>query len=245
MDCFAFDFGNTQIKWGLFRNNSLASKGFLDYDEREFKSLLDSFTGHLPAVYSQVSGRKNFVEAIHSKFQKTVLEANFRLKLPFENKYETPHTLGVDRLAAIAGSVDLFSGCDKIIIDAGSCITYDFLTAKNTYEGGIIAPGLNMRLKAMNHFTDKLPDIKWNENENIDFLGKSTEGCILSGAVNGLLAEINGHIATLGQKDSLQVILTGGQALYLAKRLENSTFAAPNLVLIGLHKILTLNAQTS
>ncbi len=160
--------------------------------------------------------------------------------LPIKNCYKTPLTLGVDRLAAAVGGVTLFPNQNVLSIDCGTAITYDLVTSSGEYLGGAISPGIEMRFKALHHFTAKLPLISFNKNHPL--IGYDTETSILSGVLNGVLAEVDGYIAQIGaQYPPLTVVFTGGDSIYFDKKLKNSIFVNPNLVLFGLNRILEYN----
>jgi len=93
-----------------------------------------------------------------------ILVLNHKTKMPFINKYMTPSTLGVDRLALMAGAVNQFPKENVLVIDAGSCITYDFVNTRSEYFGGSISPGIEMRYKSVNSFTANLPLLNKTEN---------------------------------------------------------------------------------
>lgn len=148
--------------------------------------------------------------------------------------------MGNDRIAlAVAGS-QLYPGRDVLIIGAGTCITYDFVSKNNEYFGGSISPGIHMRFKALNTFTDKLPLVQ-PENKP-ELIGNSTVGSITSGVMNGLYSEIDGIIDRYEKNfPEIQTILTGGDIIYFDKMLKNNIFANSNLVLKGLNMILDYN----
>ncbi len=165
---------------------------------------------------------------------------NHRTSIPIKNLYSTPHTLGNDRLAnAIAGSF-LFPEKNVLIIDVGTCIKYDFVNAGKEYLGGNISPGMNMRFKAMNEFTGKLPLVKPAAIKTL--IGKSTMEAMQSGVMIGMADEISGFIERYKKNyKSLKVILTGGDARRFAGDLKLSIFAAEDLVNIGLNEIIRFN----
>jgi type III pantothenate kinase len=162
-------------------------------------------------------------------------------KLPFKNEYETPETLGPDRLAAIAGAFHLYPGRNVLIVDAGSAVTYDYLSGK-TYKGGNISPGLSMRFRALHRFTGKLP--LGSTLEKYSSPGKNTLEAIVAGVTDGLIFEINEYISMFQEKniDSM-VILTGGDSGYLKERISFKINYQPDLVLAGLNYILEYNAK--
>lgn len=238
----AVDIGNTRTKIGLFENDELVEKwtwegwspeAFLQLATNQSAEniILSSVAGLMPAHLEQQAAAHFFY-----------LPLNHQTPLPFKNFYRTPQTLGIDRLAAVAGALALFPAQHCLVIDAGTCITYEMLTAQGDYLGGNIAPGVAMRLKAMHAFTAKLPEVNTGETEN--WVGYSTESALRNGAQWGTAFEIEGAIARLQQEFSpLTVILTGGDAIFLAKMLKSQIFVLPDLVLIGLNKILNHNVK--
>ncbi|WP_439132866.1 type III pantothenate kinase, partial [Polaribacter sp.] len=162
------------------------------------------------------------------------------MKLPFKNLYSTPKTLGVDRLALVFAAVLKYPNQNILIIDSGTCITYDFVNKQRKYFGGAISPGIEMRYKALHHYTAKLPLLEIKQPTN--FTGDSTIESIHSGVVNGVLQEIKGIIEQYKNKYlDLTVVLTGGDANFLSKQLKSSIFANQNFLLEGLNKILIFN----
>jgi type III pantothenate kinase len=170
------------------------------------------------------------------------LQLDHQTPLPIKNAYGTPETLGKDRLAAIVGARQLYPGENCLVIDAGTCITYDLLRADGVYLGGNISPGLAMRFKAMHAFTARLPLVEQGEIK--DPIGQSTETAMRNGGQLGTVLEIEGFIRLFSdQFGSLRVIFTGGDADFFAKVLKIEIFVNPDLVLRGLNKILTYNAE--
>ena len=168
-----------------------------------------------------------------------VFEISHKAKLPFTIAYQTPETLGADRLAGVAGAAFLFPGKDLLVVDAGTCLKFELLR-NNVYEGGSIAPGLKMRYRALKTFTERLPEIEHRPVEA--WIGDSTETAILSGVQAGFLQEVSGRIHSfLAETPGLQIVLTGGDAPFLAERLKTKIFAEPLLVHYGLYHTLRLN----
>ena len=179
-----------------------------------------------------------------------VLVAGVHLKLPITLLYKTPETLGSDRLASALAATVFFPKENTLVINAGTCLTTDFVTEKGEYIGGSIAPGLRMRLKAMHHFTGRLPLIEFSEgaagfNKAITELpGQTTENSMLAGVTTGMVAEIDGLIEIWRKKISFfNVILSGGDAIFFDKKLKNRIFAVDNIVLHGLNLMLKHNVQ--
>lgn len=161
-------------------------------------------------------------------------------QLPIQNLYKTPKTLGKDRIAAVCGAAKLFAAKNCLVIDAGTCITYDFIDAEKKYYGGSISPGLEMRLKAMHTFTGKLPQAPLQLGQ--DFIGNTTETSLQTGALQGTVNEIDGFINQYKKRfKNITTIMCGGNTDFLANRCESEIFAAPNLVMIGLNQILKYN----
>jgi type III pantothenate kinase len=166
------------------------------------------------------------------------------VKLPIQLKYKSPQTLGMDRLAAVVAANSLFPNTNLLVIDAGSCITYDFIDANANYLGGGISPGLTMRFKALHTFTGRLPLIDWKLNDQTDLIGIDTESSIVSGVVHGFRNEIEGTIAHYQKRyNDVKVIATGGDVKGFEFLTKKSIFANPNLVLIGLNELLRHNIE--
>ncbi len=169
------------------------------------------------------------------------IRLSHKTELPIINKYATPKTLGKDRLAGVVAASALYAKKNVLVIDAGTCITFDFINNDREYLGGSIHPGITMRFKALNNFTDKLPLIK--RSSDFELIGNSTEKAILTGVLYAVLKEIQGMIEDyMGKYNDLTIIFTGGDASFFVSRLKNKIFAHPNLVLEGLNEILRYNA---
>ena len=193
------------------------------------------------AIVSSV-GKLPETDLIYLKESFNLVELNSKTTIPFVNLYATPHTLGLDRIALVAASVKQFPYSNTLIIDAGTCITYDFVNANNEYLGGAISPGISMRYRALHNLTANLPLL--NKEVPKSLTGDSTANSIHSGVVNGVLNEIDGNIETYRKKYSnLTVILTGGDANFLSEQLKSSIFANSNILLEGLNYILQINSS--
>ena len=232
------DVGNTYLKVAVFKNDHLEHvESVLHKDSIDVLKKIDKDFDDLDKVIiSSVSGfDTTAVENMFSRCKTVFLD--HKTPLPFFNLYKTPKTLGVDRMALVASAVKKFPNQNALIIDAGTCITFDFINEKKEYFGGSIAPGLLMRYKSLSHFTAKLPALtpKLPEND----IGDCTENAIHVGVSGGIIAEINGMINQFSNKyEHLVVILSGGDAKFLSKRLKNSIFVDPNFLLHGLNYIL-------
>ena len=235
------DSGNSAAKVGIFDHHALIEKRVFIALE-ELKNFMEqNYFGNL--IISSVKADPNLIASWASKPDKTfILKKD--LSLPVRNLYGTPDTLGMDRLAAVCGGHELFPSNNCLVIDAGTCITFDFLDRDGNYHGGSISPGLSMRFRAVHTFTAKLPLV--SAKPGVKLIGDSTEAAIQSGVVNGMLAEIEGIIRRYREKFSdLKVILCGGDAGFFENQLKASIFASPELVLIGLNSILTYNVHHS
>ncbi len=232
------DIGNTQIKCAVFQNNTLVLKRNFEFSTfiSEIKKILDEF----PIRYS-ISASVNHAEPSYIQFlndHTNHLILDHTVELPFKNKYATPHTLGVDRIALIAAAVSQFPQKNTLVIDAGSCITYDFVNDKKEYFGGAISPGVLMRYKALHQFTAKLPFL--TPLPDLPTHGNSTENAIHLGVLQGVISEIEGIVNQYNVKNcELITVLTGGDTNFLAKNLKSTIFANPNFLLEGLNSILT------
>lgn len=233
------DVGNTKIKLAIFQGDTLLEKRETCL-ESFIEEVLDLVKGHAveKAIISSV-GRLNEqqMRAVQNRFPTVVL--NHKTPLPFKNVYKTPETLGVDRLALVSAFAKAYPKQNGLIIDAGTCITYDFINAEVVYQGGAISPGLRLRYTSLHNLTAHLPLLETKEVEQL--IGNTTESAIHSGVFNGVIQEIDGVIAQYKDEyEPLVVILTGGDAHILSERLKNSIFAHSNFLLEGLNYILKL-----
>ncbi len=233
------DAGNTRIKVGLFKDGELIEKkSFLTLVELEAFIKITS-ANHL-LVSSVNQDAAEILSWSSSSGKKISLTSS--LALPIHIAYQTPTTLGVDRLAAVCGAQDLFPNKDCLIVDAGTCINYELLDAHGTYHGGAISPGISMRFEAMHTFTARLPLV--NAKNEINLIGNTTETCLQSGVMNGVLEEVKGFIKQYqALYPELTVILCGGDYPFFENKLKPAIFVAPELVLFGLNRILRYHAE--
>jgi type III pantothenate kinase len=233
------DYGNSTAKIGMFEHQNLVQKNTLSSAE-ELRLFLRNTTAENVLV-SSVSAQAEQVASWASPSGKKMI-LNSALPVPVISRYATPATLGVDRLAGVCGAQESFPHEPCLVIDAGTCITYDFIDRDKIYHGGAIAPGLEMRFKAVHTFTAKLPLV--SPTRNPPLIGNSTESCIQSGIIHGMIAEMDGIIQQYIKKfDGLRVILCGGDTAFFENQLKASIFASPELVLIGLNSILNYNVN--
>lgn len=234
------DVGNTRVKAAVFEKDTIKENFVFnkDFFLEEIEKISFQYKIKKAIISSVAKLYTSEIEKMHQLIDVIVLTNE--TKVPFENLYATPKTLGVDRIALAAYANIKLKGKNVLLIDAGTCITFDFVNSEGAYLGGAISPGLKMRYQSLNNYTSKLPLL--NSEVPNDFIGDSTENCIHSGIVNGICNEIDGVINQYKSRyGDLTVLLTGGDTIFLAKQLKNDIFANPNLVLEGLHTILTYN----
>ncbi len=243
MNNLIVDIGNSRIKLFVFQDSKLSWSTVLE-ESNELISELETINEKwviILCVYSSVSRTEIDIVAMLKLYWKTIV-FNSSLKVPVDVCYETPETLGVDRIAAVCGAISLFPNKNVLVIDAGTAITYDILTSDGKYLGGTISLGLNTRFKALHTFTGKLPLINFNNNNLNAIYGTNTKDAIVLGVQNGLVHEVQGIIDTFDTKfDDLLVVFTGGDAFFFEKLIKNRIFAEPNLIAFGLNKILEIN----
>ena len=236
------DIGNSKVKVAVFEIDTMILSAVCE--ETSFLDELKKISNKYQIDQSIVSSVKDIEDEYFEELQKlpSLLLLNSDTLVPFKNLYSSPSTLGNDRIALAAAAVSEYPQKNSLIIDAGTCITYDFINSSNEYMGGAISPGLEMRYKALHQHTSKLPLL--SKNEVYRRTGFSTTESIHSGVINGVLCEIEGVIAQYKQDfNDLTVVLTGGDTKFLSKQLKNSIFANQNFLLQGLNKILTHNNQ--
>ena len=230
------DVGNTRIKAAVFENSRLSELFVFEKATglTGIENILKKYPKVIQLVVASVGNlsSEDFL-AFENRVSLTFITHEF--PFPFHNHYETPLTLGIDRMVLSAGAVLQFPNQNRLVIDAGSCITYDFTDAADNYLGGAISPGLKMRYEALHHYTARLPLLEVESPK--DYIGASTIQAIHSGVVNGVLHEINGFIADYeNQYSKFTIILTGGDTEFLAKRLKNTIFANSNFLLESLDR---------
>jgi len=240
------DVGNTLAKLAVFNPEGLMLKRFtvsllgLTDKIKELKALYSDLKY---CIVSSVGGIENIDFAfLKNNFQ--LLHLTSESPVAFINKYETPRTLGVDRMALVSAVHVEYIKQNVLVIDAGTCLTYDFINANGEYFGGAISPGLTMRYKAMHTFTEKLPLLE--PDKDISIVGSSTAKAMHSGVHHGMAFEIDGYInAYRKQYPNLTVVFTGGDADFLRDIIKNHIFVNTNLLLNGLFTILNYNKDIS
>ena len=193
-------------------------------------------------IVGSVRGLTRNEEEALARLQFPLLRFSHDTPIPISNRYRTPETLGSDRLAAVIGASSLMPGKDLLIIDAGTCITYEVIDARGNYWGGNIAPGMQMRLRALHEYTARLPLV---EAEGVvPGMGYDTETAIRSGVLRGMKYEIEGYIKSMRAKfPHLQVFLTGGNRINFDEDIRKLAFTDKYIVPRGLNKILDYNEE--
>jgi type III pantothenate kinase len=232
------DFGNTNWKGALFQGDRMAEKFMLQQSNihEEITRILNLYSPTKVILSSVVNHEKSIENLIAKQATLYVLNSN-DFRLPFLNAYGSPETLGHDRLALVAALSKFYPGEDSLVISVGSCVTYNFLAKNNAFRGGAISPGLEMRLRSLNEFTDKLPLI--SREGHVSLLGYDTETSLRSGVVMGIASEIDGMIERYeSQYGRINAVLTGGDGAFFESRLKSKIFADSNFLFKGLYAIL-------
>ncbi len=236
------DVGNSFVKLAVFIGNNMVYNFTSPTVNTDFISQLIISHNINNLIVSSVKAEVGFnLNEIAEKIN--YIKFNAATKSPIKNKYQTPTTLGLDRLAGVVGANNIYPDNAVLVIDAGTCITYDEVTATAEYYGGSISPGIKMRFDAMHHFTSKLPLVNFDANFNESF-GENSETAIKSGATNGSIYEAEGFIKQFLKANSEgKIILTGGDSAFFDTKFKNRIFAnlilhEPNLVLIGLNTVV-------
>ncbi|MGN6249466.1 MAG: type III pantothenate kinase [Ginsengibacter sp.] len=238
-----FDFGNTLLKCGVFQIDQLTEVITLDDDKAETitaivnkykpdRTILSSVVNHDPEIEKILAEKTSF------------LKLDAKVKLPFTTPVGKPETIGADRLALAAYASFFYRDQNTLVIALGSCITYNFINKYNSFNGGSISPGMEMRFKALNNYTAKLPLVK--ADWNFPLIGYDTTTNILSGVLQGMTSEIDGIIDEYKKKFvKFNVLLTGGDTANFVRHLKNKIFADPYLILKGLYAISKYNEENT
>ena len=237
------DWGNTCVKAAIFDNDTLQKQYSFSAENalEKVAYMLDTYKP-VKAIFCSVTHHDIEVEQLLKSKIKTLVILDGYTRTQINNAYLSPESLGPDRLALVAGAHLLYPNKNNLVISLGTCITYNLVQKNKTFRGGAIAPGLNMRFKAMNTLTDKLPEI--SVQGDLMLLGYDTETCMRSGAIFGMAAEIDGMIREFeSQYPDFNAILTGGDAPFFATKIKSKIFADPDLLLKGLNLILNYNVS--
>lgn len=231
------DNGNSRAKVALFDKNELLQR--FDFDalpEVTLRRLIEEYKPHA-GIISSVGKLDPLAQAFLYQSVPCFYELkNQSLSLPLIIDYQTPETLGADRIAAAIGAYTQKRGSNLLVIDIGTAITIDYVEKKGVYKGGNISPGIALRFNALNTYTDKLPLV--NENGDLPAFGYNTQTAVRAGVINGIIRELDSYINEYKKKGDVFTFLTGGHSFYFESKLKNSIFADGNLVLKGLNEIL-------
>jgi len=234
-----FDFGNTRKKVAVFNGDQMHKVVVLENDSAEaIQSLIDEYKPRKSILSSVIEHNAAIEELLttQTKFHKL----SHLTKLAFTTPVGKPETIGADRLALSAAAVHYYPKKHNLVIGMGTCVTYNFINKYHEFLGGAISPGMEMRLKAMHHFTAKLPLVQ--ADSNVPLIGYDTTTNLLTGAVLGLAKEMDGFVEAYKEKfGNFNVLLTGGDLVHLASHLKNKIFADPDLIFKGLYAISEVN----
>ena len=239
------DQGNSRTKVALFDAEGKVVKSFVykSFSSADAERLFRLYPISDSIISSVVNLESSMVNTLNRLSRRFVL-FDHETPVPIQNDYDSPATLGHDRLAAAVGANYLLPDENLLIIDAGSAITYDFLTADGHFVGGNIAPGIKMRLSVLRQMTKKLPQVETEESELIPLFGKNTRDAIAAGVIRGIVFEVKGYMRTVSEKvPHFETILTGGNAPYIINNVQTPVRMERNLVLIGLNRILEYNKK--
>ena len=235
------DMGNTRVKYAVFDGGTVVSDGCSEeFDEAVIDRILAAHPGITQAIVATTRGPVDDTVALVRRRIGRCLRLSPQLPLPIRNGYTTPETLGEDRLAAAVGAASLYPGRNLLIVDFGTAITIDQVSADGVFRGGNISPGMQMRYKALHQFTGRLPLIDSNGRKLP--MGRDTETAIRAGVLKGMEYEISGYIESMKHKyPELLVFLTGGDDFSFDSSVKSIIFADRFLVLKGLNRILNHN----
>jgi len=238
------DIGNSKTKVTVFENNQIINI-ISNSNNIDFTNKLTDEINNYTINSIIVCSVNNFIPDYILNLKKSAVNFivfSHKTKIPVKNLYLTPETLGLDRLAAAIGTFAIYPKKNCLIIDAGTAITYDIINNKGEFIGGSISPGVLTRYKALSYFTNKLPELEFNEN--YEYPAKDTKVSIHAGIQLGIIYETEGYINKLTKQFScLNVVVTGGDINFFVKNIKKTIFAQPNLVAIGLNNIIEFNKK--
>jgi len=233
-DYFVVDAGNTNMKLCQVINHEIRSVELFTKVSELCKKIQNKYVVCSSVLNPTLSEELNRVAL-------SLFEVSHKVNLPFNSNYETMDTLGTDRMCNVAGMLKYAKNKNCLSVDIGTCIKFDFLTSDGVYKGGSIAPGIRLRYQSLNEYTSKLPLL--NEMTSVSLLGDNTQNSMISGVLNGIRAEITGMITRYEEEyGSIDIYMTGGDAIYFDIPQKNNIFAVENLTLEGAVEIYKLNA---
>ena len=236
------DIGNTFCKVAVVDKNEVVEERVAEVlDEAVLADMVVRYTPSMAAVAS-TRGDGEAVVSVVARHVDRVLHVTQATQMPIDVEYDTPQTLGVDRVAVAVGVKQLYGCGDALIIDMGSAITFDLLEG-GVFRGGNISPGVAMRLRALHEYTASLPLCEASADFSTERLGRSTREAVTEGVMRGVLHEIEGYVTSfLAEKQKIRIIFSGGDAKYFVNRIKNAIFAGRMVMYIGLNTILEYNA---
>lgn len=230
------DIGNTLCKWAIADEQNIVESGFtVIFNECFIESLQAKGKQFDTIVACSVRTlSEQLEEYLSSKF--TYRRIQYWQQLPLKIKYATPETLGMDRVVAAIGAYVLFPNKPLLVIDAGTAITIDYVSADAEFLGGNIAPGIQLRFKALHDYTDKLPLV--NVKKDFPSIGFDTESAIRAGVQQGVANEIEAYIIKMKKSNpDVQIVLTGGDAGLLAGIIQEKLTVESNLIFTGIQEV--------
>jgi len=238
----AIDIGNTKSNLAVFNKGEMVMTSRVEGQfDSEAKEIFKNYQV-TRVIISGVTADYSSLTRLIDSMGVPVITLSHNTDIPFRMTYSSPETLGPDRIAGIAAAYNKFKGKNVLVIDAGTAVTYDFLSAENEYPGGNISPGLSMRFKALNKFTGRLPLVP--QGSNFEIIGRSTEEAIRAGVQLGLIFEINEYIRSFKKNyKDLKVIITGGDGRFLSDNIDYSYIFEPDLIVEGLNFLLDYYAE--
>lgn len=234
------DQGNTSAKAAVWHDDTIVAEAvYRSLNANDIDLLADDFGGRFDAsIYSSVCDAGRDVADCMAARSQRFIELSSTTPLPIKVAYATPSTLGLDRIAAVAGAYASTAGSWTLVVDCGTAITYDILSPDGIFLGGNIAPGIFMRLEALNKFTARLPLVEPEGEYRL--WGNDTESALRAGAVNGVIAELRYYRNCLPVSDP-EVVITGGSADLVVDRVGFDLTVDHELVSKGLNSILNYN----
>ena len=239
------DVGNSYAKIAVYDGAEIVElKVTESIGVEQIEDILNNYPQISSAILSEVRGNNDEISKFLSQHV-FFIELNQATPVPFNNQYQTPETLGKDRIAGASAALTLFPNENVLVIDAGTCITYDLINSKGDYLGGAISPGINMRFRSLHDFTGKLPLVKAIDGQIPELIGNNTINSIYAGVQKAVLLEVDAMISEYQSKfQPLKTILSGGDYFYFDKNLKSNIFATPNIVIKGLKVILDFNEDS-
>ena len=231
----AIDIGNSTIGFGFVRDGQVERVSVIENEldshlvQAKLQNFMESSAERgkiekvvvcsvVPAVLKKLQGR------IRKTWGLTALVVGRDLKVPIDNRYRKPRQVGKDRLLCAFAARELY-GAPAVVIDLGTAITFDGISARGEYLGGAIIPGLRLSAQALFEKTALLPRVRIEEPRKV--IGRSTEESIQSGIFHGYGALCDGMVERLGEEMGcrLKVIMTGGHAATMRKFMKHAVAA--------------------